>query len=375
MNIKDKLPNEIEALKNYYSNTLNSKLTIIGLNDDRGFNAQKNILMYLKEALESEDYSIDLIDVFSMFFNKTRHIDYFLKQNVSLEEIKLIQEYGTEIELKHALNTSFSTLRGCSKIINKVLTTKSSKEIDNPDLKLSDIISLANNPMVVYASGINDIMYSLHINPFNLKEAYRNRDKDPKYGYAAARVSKQTVTDIVDGHKRNFENILGLNNNSDIYALSAYLYTDMNKDYEKIFKEVILMYNDELEQLCKSYNVSYVNSRVLEESKYKNPVSNYISKYPPYIISCEIVKEMYKKMQSKNYEKKLIIGPPIIEGNGLSGVVSEIINDIYRNVLLEDITEGYGREVIQEKIEEHHREVFALEGAEKAKQIKYKKDL
>ena len=46
----------VEYLKNYYSSRLNNNesLTIVGMNDDRGFNIHKNILMNLKDILESD---------------------------------------------------------------------------------------------------------------------------------------------------------------------------------------------------------------------------------------------------------------------------------------------------------------------------------
>lgn len=52
----------------------------------------------------------------------------------------------------------------------------------------------------------------------------------------------------------------------------------MQEDYEQPFKETILMYNDQLQQACKEYSVSYINSRILEEENCQNPVMNYISK-------------------------------------------------------------------------------------------------
>ena len=93
MKIDEEFNYYVEYLKNYYSSRLNNNesLTIVGMNDDRGFNIHKNILMNLKDILESDKYSIELLDMCSMFFNKTRHIDYYLKHNLSLEEIRLMQ--------------------------------------------------------------------------------------------------------------------------------------------------------------------------------------------------------------------------------------------------------------------------------------------
>mgnify|MGYP001623624131 CR=1 FL=1 len=93
-----------------------------------------------------------------MLFNKTRHIDYYIMNNISLEEIKRMQAYGTQNEIKQALNLPIPA-------ITRI------KEKDQK-IKLADTIERATAPIVVYASGINDIMYQLHINPFSLKAAY-----------------------------------------------------------------------------------------------------------------------------------------------------------------------------------------------------------
>lgn len=363
MEIKEIFPNELEKIKEYYNEKLQDKecLTIIGLNDDRGFNIQKNILMYLRDALQSEKYDIQMMDAFSMFFNKTRHIDYYLTHNVTLEELMLMQQYGTENELKHVTGLNLPFLSGGSKVINDVLTTKLAKKGEISNLGISDLITSAIEPVFIYASGINDIMYSLHINPFNLKKAYLKREKCPKYDYAVAHVNKQTISDIIDGHKRNFENILGLNGTSDIYVLSAYLYTAMDKEYEKIFKEAILMYNDKLFDLCKEYNVTYINSRILEQTKFNNVLANYISKYPPYIIASEIIHEMYKKISYGREQNPKICSRPNVKNDGSLGVIEELQVDIDRVVKGALNSNGYQHQIYVEQLEEHRREKAVFE--------------
>lgn len=76
----------------------------------------------------------------------------------------------------------------------------------------------------------------------------------------------------------------------------------MQEDYEQPFKETILMYNDQLQQACKEYGVSYINSRILEEENCQNPVMNYISKKPPFYLSREIIYQMASRLgQGENF--------------------------------------------------------------------------
>ena len=372
MNIDEEFNYYIEILKKYYYNKLNANesLTIIGMNDDRGFNIHKNILMNLKDILASEKYKIELLDMCSMFFNKTRHIDYFLKHNMSLEEIRLMQEYGTTNELNHAIGVNIPFMSGISKIFNKLMLTKTQIEANPKNIKISDKIKENSLPLIIYSSGINDIMYELHIDPFNIKKAYMNRRVNPKYDYACQRVNKQTIDRIIDGHKQNFESILGLNHNSDIYSLSAYFYSEMKEEYEKKFKEAILLYNENLGKLCREYNISYINCRFIENTKYNNPLANYLSKYPSQMIAYEIVKEMYKNIMNKNNNNIENIYTFKYDDKGSAGVIEDLKNDIIMQKRKYNETVGYDRQVALEKMQEHNRELDVFKHVEKNVQLK-----
>ena len=82
---------KIEKLIQHYKD---NGLLIVGLNDSQGVNTtstffKKGLLEYLAAALTSEELTPEVINAFSLTMNKTEHIDYFLKNNLSLEEIKL----------------------------------------------------------------------------------------------------------------------------------------------------------------------------------------------------------------------------------------------------------------------------------------------
>lgn len=353
----------VEYLKKYYREQINENesLTIIGMNDDRGFNIHKNILMNLKDSLESDKYNIELLDLCSMFFNKTRHIDYYLQHNVNMEEVRLMQEYGTTNEMNHAIGFNVPFMSEISKKFNKLMLTKTPIVGERKNIKISDKIKETEMPLIMYASGLNDIMYELHINPFNLKKSYMERSTNPKYDYACERINKETIKKIIDGHKKNFESILGINDNSDIYALSAYFYSEMSEEYEKKFKEAILMYNENLKELCSEYNITYINCRFLENTKYNNPLANYLSKYPPQMIAYEIVKKMYQNVIEKENKNKLQVSPFIYDDKGAVGVVEDLKKDIEVQNNISKTTTGYEKQVALEKMQEHNRELDVFE--------------
>ncbi len=351
---------KIEYLKDYYAKQLqnNQILTMIGMNDDRGFNIRKNILINLKNYLESDKYNIELLDMYSMFFNKTRHIDYFLKHNLNLEEIRLMQEYGTTAELNHAAGINIPFMSNLSKIFNRIMLTKKQISENSKMIGISDKIKSASHPLIIYASGLNDIMYELHIDPFNLKKSYMERSRNPRYDYACSKVNNQTIRKVIEGHRKNFESLLGLNENADIYALSAYLYSSMIEEYEEKFKDAILIYNESLKELCAEYDVAYIDCRILEGTKYNGPMANYISKYPPQIIATEIINEMYSKMISKEYpHKNRNIQEFRYDNAGAIGVISDLQKDMRRCEEGQARSIGYEQQVYLEKIDEHNREL------------------
>ena len=351
----------VKYLKEYYSSRIDSNhsLTIIGMNDDRGFNIHKNILMNLKDILESGKYDIELLDLYSMFFNKTRHIDYYLKHNINMEEIRLMQEYGTTKELNHALGFTIPFMGGVSKTFNKFMLTKTPIKGERKDIRISDKIKQTERPLIMYASGLNDIMYELDIDPFNLKRSYMNRATNPRYDYACERVNQETIKKIIDGHEKNFSSILGINDNSDIYVLGAYFYSDMKEDYERKFREAILMYNENLEKLCSTYNISYINCRFLENTKYNSPLANYLSKYPSQMIADEIIKKMYQNTLVKKCKKQ--VNPFVFDNMGAAGIIEELKNDIEEQENISKITTDYDKQVSLEKKDEHNRELDVFE--------------
>ena len=151
----------VSYLRDYYKDK--SNITLIGMNDDRGFNVHKNVLMNLKDILNSDSYNIELLDICSLFFNKTRHIDYYLKHNVNMEEIRLMQEYGTTDELNHAVGFKIPFMSSISKTFNKLMLTKTPISGERKDIRISDRIKESELPLVVYASGLNDLMYEIHM--------------------------------------------------------------------------------------------------------------------------------------------------------------------------------------------------------------------
>ena len=119
-----------EKLIEYYENI---GLQIIGLNDLTGLNtnlSRKNFLEYLAINLTNQKLTPEIINAFSLMINKTKHINYFLENNLSIEEIKLIQIYSTlEYLEKLSKDTGLPKLLGG--LINIQRLTTPIKKDDN----------------------------------------------------------------------------------------------------------------------------------------------------------------------------------------------------------------------------------------------------
>lgn len=286
-------------LRRYYENLLDGKLLIVGLNDDRGFNFQRSCLLYLKDALESDKYDIDVFDAFSMLFNKIRHIDYYLDNNVSLQEMEQIQKYGTISEIKHALGEShLGKMLGY--FAGNLLLSLYEDRKNKDTFRISSSIQNSTKPIIIYSSGINDIMYELCIDPFSAKRYYTKEKEAYDYALDRTKGTKriECMAKILDGHKNNFEKLLSLNNGSKIMALGAYLYTT-GKDFDLPFHDFILEYNDKLEELCKNYRINYVDLRFIENTMYQSILQTYF-KGVAKLISDRIIVSLAETINTKS---------------------------------------------------------------------------
>lgn len=281
------MPKENEnskIIRQHYEDKSNGRLLIVGLNDDRCYNLQKSCLTFIKETLQSSEYDIDVFNAFSMFFNKMRHIDYYLDNDLSQDDIEQIQKYGTITEIKHAIGESFlgkdaedsQFSENIGALANKMLSRTYEDRKDKKRFRISSSIRNSEEPIIIYSSGINDIMSEFWINPFNAKNLYYNERES--YDYSANRTKgeqrDECMTRLMNGHRRNFDKLLGLNDQSKIMCLGAYLYSK-TREYDVPFHDFILEYNAELEKLCGEYGINYVDLRFIEDTRFQNAAHTY----------------------------------------------------------------------------------------------------
>lgn len=324
----------------YYESITNKDETIplILLNDPRSINIHNLVIKLLSDALKSSHYKLEPLDYCSIFFNKTKHINYYLRHDLSYGDMKLIQKFGTIKELCHAAgiddmenSTKKQMFRGGVSLASELVygfVSKKTPEVAEPEkVRISNEIKNARLPIAVLLTGINDIMYYLHANPYNLKQTYQN--KPDMFKFAAKRAEDPAVLDtIIHCHRENIEDLKALNPNTDIYVVGAYLFSRMEKEYEKPFKDFIEQYNVRLEKLCAETGATYIDSSILVKEKCNGPVQNFVGRKPPILMSRQIV-EAIKRNQGK---RQAIMNPSTFkyDNKGLYGIAEEIEADINR---------------------------------------------
>lgn len=343
----------LQDLREYYDFFGGGDL-LVGMNGSQAI----RVLRQLSEDLNRKD-SV-MIDASSLTMNKTEHIDYFLDANLSLEEIKLSQIYSAVSAIEHVMEeshlpVSLGQIGQLSRLFYKV------KENDK-NIYIRDAIEKAIDPIIVYSCGENNLMREVGNNPGSIMKDYKRKAITPNFDYTVAKAkSPKSLQRVLDGIERNFNHILSLNASSDIYALGTYVPKQLEAEELKVFKDLILRYNDELKALCSEYGCSFVTtekvgSSFLTDDRFFHPTekgSNYIEE--------NILMAMYKRKienpifvgKDAYYTEKYSI---LNEKSGAAYVEDACLIDAGRTHLDSKIMSGYAQKRKLDEVHEHVRE-------------------
>ena len=354
------LDEKIDKLIEYYKN---KGLLIVGLNDSQGVNTtstffKKGLLEYLAAALSSKELTPEVINTFSLTMNKTEHIDYFLKNNLSLEEIKLSQIYSAISALEQVMK-DIGMPKSLGQIGNVYRLIYTPKKEDKK-IKIATALKEAEEPVMVYSSGVNDLMREVGANPFGIKKDYENRDKKPNYYYTLGKATNpETLIKVRDAIARNYDTILSINPNTDIYTLGAYIPKSLKHEGMDIFRELVIGYNECLEDLCNKYGITFVDTEYVGEEFNKsednfhistaghNALANYILRLMYYNHKYPVLCGHTKPQKQENIE---------ITDKGSMGVLESVLFDRILSCMRASQLSGYAKERELAIVEEHRRE-------------------
>lgn len=349
---------KLERLIQYYKD---NGLLIIGLNDSQGVNTtstffKKGLLEYLAAALTSEELTPEIINAFSLTMNKTEHIGYFFKNNLSLEEIKLSQIYSVVSALEKVMSDV-----GMPKFLGKVgnvyrLIYAPKKGDEN--IKISTSLRNAEEPVMIYSSGVNDLMREVGANPFGIKGDYKAKDKKPNYYYTLGKTNNpKTLKKVMDAIEKNYESILGINSKTDIYTLGAYIPKSLQSEEMNIFRDLVIAYNESLLDLCKQYGITFVDTEEVGKN-YNNSANNFhISTAGHNALANHILGYMYQnKIVSKRKNNYVNKGIYEILNNGSTGIIESTLFDYEQSFKRAMELSGYPKERELAIADEHKRE-------------------
>ena len=287
-----------KRLRNYYNE---NGLTLIGINDSQEIFDQtvfrKGLLDYLAKMLKDEKTSATIINAFSPIFNRTDHIDYFLKSNLSIKEIKNIQLASMLVMFEEKIKELH-----LPKFVGKVgnINKRLYRQEENDDkLHLSDIIRQSKEPIVIYSCGLSDLIL----------------ESDSDFCGEKIVVKEDSVIKVIDGVENNINNILSLNNKTDIYVLGV------QSKKNRILRDKILEYNRRLSDLCDKYDLQYVDTGAIYQEQTRELAT--------YKLVTIIIENMYNRKFWKKNTPKSINNNFTVDGNGLS----DLLVYLYQNTV------------------------------------------
>lgn len=349
---------KLRELAQYYKD---KGLLIVGLNDSQGVNTtstffKKGLLEYLARALADEKLKPAVINAFSLTMNKTEHIDYFLYNNISVEDIKLSQVYAAVSAFEKVMTDLH--LPQCLGKLGYVY--KTAYKIDNNDknIRLVDSLKYVSEPMVIYSSGVNNLMREVGANPFSIKKIYKKRFEKPNYFYTLSKANDPKTLDIViDSIERNFKNILSINNKTDIYALGAYIPKSLNNDEMDVFRNLVIRYNEKLIELCNKYGVTFVDTETIGNDYANSEFNFHISSAGHNALANAILGYMYNRKIERRV-KNLNINLENFEycNRGAKGVIDLCRYDYEESLIAMQNEIGFVQERHYAIAKEHKRE-------------------
>ena len=304
---------------------------------------KKGLLEYLAASLTSKDLSPEVINAFSLTMNKTEHIDYFLRNNLSVEEIKLSQIYSA-ISAMEKVMQDFHLPKTFGKIgeVYKMIYTP---EKGDESKHISTSLQEYSEPTLIYSSGVNDLMRAVGANPLGIKNNYKKRDTEPNFYYTVDKAKNpDTLIKVIDDIEKNYNTILGINDTTDIYTLGAYIPKSLQNEDMDVFRYLILEYNEKLASLCKEYGATFVDTE--EVGKNYNKSSNFfhITSDGHNALANYILEYMYyKKIEEEQTLTKKNITPTEITNKGALGVVQNTFTDYLQTIELSNNLTGYER--------------------------------
>lgn len=201
-------------------------------------------------------------------------------------------------------------------------------------------------------------MREVGANPFGIKNDYMLRDKKPNYYYTLEKTNNPgTLNKVIDSIERNFDSILGINSNADIYTLGAYIPKSLESVEMNIFRDLIIDYNEKLQILCNKYNITFINTEEIGKTYNRSKANFHITTaghnaLAEYILDC-----MYQnKFGLCNSNERVVDKVTDITDDGAAGIIKATLIDYDASYDRAMQLSNYVRERELRIADEHRRE-------------------
>lgn len=249
-------------------------MLIIGMNESLGipFYYKKTRKTFHDHILEElrDTLNGDYLNMFSMLFNKTWNIEQIIKHNLTFEEVKKLKKYGNDLSRNNIV----------TKIGIPYHLRETDKIEENDNRKISDTLKNSDKVVILYASGVNNVMYKIHAcfydGVFNKEKKINGLNK----------LNDELIKEVMGEIESNFKMFYGLNKNTLIFvpSFSLELYTPnfilgKSKKFDGMdtVYDFVKNFNEKLEELCNEYNVFYIeNQKKTNLKKEIVNIKNYI---------------------------------------------------------------------------------------------------
>lgn len=130
---------QVQTIENYYD-SLEQEPVIFAMNDSQGMNLNVGFWKNSYPEYLEEELNATLIDISSLRFNKTSHIDILLENNLSVAELKELNNQGTYVAMqKVAADINLSFLKNMFGTAGNLMFGQKIQDADN-NVYISDLL-------------------------------------------------------------------------------------------------------------------------------------------------------------------------------------------------------------------------------------------
>ena len=224
--------------KNIISLDMKGKLDLIGLLDSYGvpfsIHVQKSFLNILCQKCTEKERLSSSLDMFNLYINKTWNVEGELKNDVTIAEHVLMQNYSID----------FARHKFGERNRDDLQYTYDDK---TGDMTLYKYFADCKNPFILYSCAANDLFFYFDANPATITL--------PKLIDILLHAN-QGISLMKEGIAQNIDSLLDCNPSAQIYVMGLYVPTD-NFFIQRAATPFVDHINHEIEDVCNQHEQVY----------------------------------------------------------------------------------------------------------------------